>query len=142
MFRMSIPKISKEEFKKRYDRIKPVVRVNGKLHYLRKFTLEEARRTSFLWNVKDNLGDEVKKRKLHALEGQDFICLHKYGYPGIFKPSVYEVVAQIDERILPLVRAFEIIECPENIDDFSKDSFTSIAYANGYHVSVVRLYGE
>ena len=140
MFEMKIPKISDEELKKRYSQIKPIVRVNSKLYYLREFSLEEAIYTSFLWAVRKNLGKETKL--LHELEGKDFVCLHTYGHPGIFKPTLYEVLAQIDKKVLPLVRAFEIIEYPENIADFSKDSFTSIAYANGYHVSVVRLYGE
>ena len=50
MFEVSIPKISDEEMKKRYEQIKPVITVNGKLHYLREFTFEELRGTSYLWN--------------------------------------------------------------------------------------------
>ena len=85
--------------------------------------------------------DEVGKDELEVLEGRDFVCLHMYGYYGLFKPSVGEVLSQINEYDLPWVKAFEIIEKPETAEDFYKDSFTSIAFENGYHVSTVRLYG-
>ena len=84
--------------------------------------------------------EEVGKNELEVWEGHDFVCLHTYGYYGIFKPSVGEVLAQIRERDVPIVKAFEIIESPQTADDFYKDSFTSIAFDNGYHVSTVRLY--
>ena len=66
--------------------------------------------------------------------------MHSWNFYGFFKPSVGEVLAQIKEHDLPLVKAFEIIEGPQTVDDFHKDSFTSIAFDNGYHVSTVRLY--
>ena len=50
MFKVSIPKISDEEMKKRYEQIKPVITVNGKLHYFREFTFEELSGISYLWN--------------------------------------------------------------------------------------------
>ena len=56
--------------------------------------------------------------------------------------SIREVLSQINELILPWVRAFEIIEFPEKSEDFYKDSFTTIIFNKGYHVSTVRLYGE
>lgn len=83
---------------------------------------------------------EVGEGELEVLEGRDFVCLHGYGYYGLFKPSIGEVLSQIKEYDLPFVSAFEIIESPEVAEDFHKDSFTSIAFDNGYHVSKVRLY--
>ena len=142
MFKVSIPKISDEEMMKRYKLIKPVITVDGKLHYFRDYSLEEITESSFFFNRKDDVREEVGKDKLEVWEGHDFVCLHTYGYYGIFKPSVGEVLAQISERDVPIVKAFEIIENPQTADDFYKGNFTSIAFDNGYHVSTVRLYVE
>ena len=141
MFEVSIPKISDEEMMKRYKQIKPVITVNGKLHYFREYTLEELSDISYLWNYEKNVREEVGKDELEVLEGRDFVCLHSYSYYRLFKPSVGEVLSQINEHNLHFVKAFEIIESPQTVDDFYKDSFTSIALDNGYHVSTVRLYG-
>ncbi len=142
MFNVSIPTISDEELKRRYEQIKPVITVNGKLYYFREFTFDELRSISYLWKYDEDVRDEVGKDELEVLEGRDFFCLHDYGYPGFFRPSIAEVLSQIKEDHLPFVKAFEIIESPKTANDFYKDSFTSIAFDNGYHVSTVRLYGE
>lgn len=140
MFKMSIPEISYEELQKRYEHIKPVINVDGKLHYFRNFTTDELTQVSFLFER--NIGDEVLENELEVIEGKDFPCLHGYGYYGFFKPSIAEVLSQINSNVLPLVKAFEIIEYPETTSNFTKDSFTYIAFENGFHVSTVRLYKE
>lgn len=140
MFKLSIPKISDEELRKRYEQIKPVVTVDGKLHYMREFTFKELTGIAYLWDIDKNVREEVGEGELEVLEGRDFICLHTWAYYGFFKPSVAEVLSQIKEHDIPLVDAFEIIESPETADDFYKNSFTSIAFDNCYHVSTVRLY--
>lgn len=142
MFEVSIPKLSDEEMMKRYKQIKPVITVNGKLHYFREYTLEELSNMSYFFNRHEDVREEVGEDELEVLEGRDFVCLHSYGYYGLFKPSVGEVLSQIREYDLPIIKAFEIIESPQTSADFHKDSFTSIAFDNGYHVSTVRLYGE
>ena len=138
MFNVSIPKISDEELKKRYEQIRPVITVNGKLHYFREFTLDELRSINYLWNIAFDVREEVEENKFEVLEGKDFVCLHYYADPRLFKPSVADVLSQIKESDLPFVKAFEIIKSPKKV----KDSFTSIAFDNGYHVSTVMLYGE
>ena len=142
MFEVSIPKLSDEEMMKRYKQIKPVITVDGKLHYFREYTLEELSNMSYFFNRHEDVREEVGEDELEVLEGRDFVCLHSYGYYGHFKPSVGEVLSQISEYDLPIIKAFEIIESPQTSADFHKDSFTSIAFDNGYHVSTVRLYGE
>lgn len=141
MFNVSIPKISNAEIQKRYKLIKPVITVNGKLHYFREFSPKELSSYSYLWNISEDVRKEVGENELEILEGRDFICLHTYGYHGFFKPSIAEVLSQIKEHDIPLIKAFEIIESPQTSADFYKDSFTSIAFNQGYHVSTVRLYG-
>ena len=140
MFNVSIPKLSIEEVLKRYQRIRPLVHVDGKLYYLREFTPEEICGISYLWECEEDKRDEVGEDELEVMEGRDFVCLIKYTFYGLFKPTVSEVLRQIDDRDLPFVRAFEIIDYPRVAEDFHKDSFTSIAFSNGYHVAMVRLY--
>lgn len=140
MFNVSIPEISSEEMMKRYKQIKPVVNVDGKLHYFREYTLEELSNRSYLFNRDEDVREEVDEDELKIIENAEFICLHSYGYYGFFKPSISEVLAQIDDTILPWVKAFEIIESPQAKNDFFKNSFTSIVFDKGYHVSTVRLY--
>ena len=142
MFEVSIPRISDEEMMKRYEQIKPVIKVNGKLHYFREYTLKELRNTSYLFNRDEDVREKVDEGELEAWEGKNFVCLHTWNYYGFFKPTIGEVLSQIEENDLPFVKAFEIIEAPQTADDFNKDSFTSIAFDNGYHVSTVRLYRE
>lgn len=140
MFKVSIPKISDEELTSRYEQIEPVVTWDGKLHYFKEFDFESLRNISFLWNIEERLDCVVPAGELEVLEGHDFICLHSYGAPNFFKPSIAEVLAQIDECSLKSAVAFEIIESPCLIQDFNKDELSSIAFKNGYHVSTVRLY--
>lgn len=140
MFKVSIPKISDEEMKRRYNQIKPVITLNGKLHYFREYTFEELSSISYLRNSDEDVREEVCENELEVLECRDFFCLHAHGFCGCFHPSVGEVLAQIDEHDLPFVKAFEIIGTPQRANGSYKDSFTSIAFDNGYHVTTVRLY--
>ena len=130
--------ITNEEIIERYSRIKPVVKKGGKLYWLRTFSDEELFNISYLWN--DETEKPVEEGEIVPISGKDFRCLHKYGYYGLFKPSVAEVLTQIDPEVLDSVVAFEIIDSPETGDDFYKDEFTTTAFNSGYHVSTVRLY--
>ena len=140
MAEVLIPSISDEELYKRYETIKPVITVNGKLHYLRKFSLDEIKGITYIWNLEKDLRQEVDEGELEQWEGKDFKCLHTFGYSRLFKPSIGEVLSQINECDVPMVKAFEIIKHPHLFSDFEQDSFTSRAFKAGYHVSVVRLY--
>lgn len=140
MFEVSIPEISDEEMLKRYQKIKPVVTVDGKLYYLRDFTLDEIRGISYLWEIEKNLGKEVGENELDVWENHDFSCIHGYGYYGFFKPSIGEVLSQIEEFEVPFIKAFEIIRSPQTAEDFYENSLTHIILDKGYHVSTVRLY--
>lgn len=140
MFKMSIPKISEEELLKRYEQVKPVVSKNGQLFALREYPLEELKTCSYTWDLDANVREKIKEGELEPLQGRDFYCIHTYGYHGFFKPTIYEVLAQIEEHVLPLVSAFEIIEKPGCAEDFHRDWFTTMAFRQSYHVSKVRLY--
>lgn len=140
MFDVSIPKFPVEEIIRRYKDIKPVITVDGKLHYFREFTPEELSSISYLWNRAEDVREEVGKDELKVWKGHDFACLHSYGYPGLFKPSLSEVLSQIKTEDLNLVKAFEIIESPKAAVDFYKDALTASIFEKGFHVSIVRLY--
>ncbi len=140
MFEVSIPKITDEEMMERYKKIKPVVTVDGKLYYLRDFALDEIRGIAYLRHLENNLANEVKEGELTVWENHDFSCLHAYGYYDLFKPSVGEVLSQIDEKDIPFIKAFEIIRSSQIEKDFQEDSLTSIIFNKGYHISKVRLY--
>lgn len=142
MRKVSIPNISDKEMLKRYRNIKPVITKNGKLYHLREYTLDEIKCRSYTWYVDEDMREEVGEDELVALQGKDFVCLHRYGYYGFFKPKIGEVLAQIKEADVPFVRAFEIIKIPKTIEEIYKDRLTNIAFYSGYHVSIVRLYGE
>lgn len=135
MFKMSIPQISDEEILKRYEHIKPVITVNDKLYHFKEFTLDEIRNISYIWNYVEDIREEVTADELEIIPGQDFICLHTYAYYGLFKPSIAEVLSQIDDSIIGAVAAFEIIS-----DYPLPDSLCYIAAKNSLHVSMVRLY--
>ncbi len=140
---MSDPHISwitNEEIIERYSHIKPVVKKDGKLYWLRKFSDEELFDISYLWN--DETEKPVEENEIIPILGKDFRCLHEYGYYGLFKPSVAEVLTQINPEVLDSVVAFEIIESPKTADDFYKDEFTTAALNSGHHVSMVRLYRQ
>ncbi len=140
MFLVSIPGITDEEMMRRYECVKPVVMMNGKLHYLREYTLEELKSTSYLFNKVQDVRQEVDSDELEIWEGKDFLCLHEYGRVGLFKPSVGEVLSQMAGYYTMYAKAFEIIQMPKVVEDFHKDALSSIAFENGYYVSVVRLY--
>lgn len=95
MFDIQIPKITDEELLEKYRRIKPLVRdsEDGILKWVkgdeRIYVLRE---TSYI--CAPTYLRPVKPDELDHLESYDFACIHTTN--GIFKPSVAEVLAQID----------------------------------------------
>ena len=110
------------------------------MYHLREYTLEELKTLSYPCSFCEDVQKEVDKDELEVWEGKDFVCLHKYGHSAIFRPKISEVLSQIRPYDLLTVKAFEIIETPNSTNNIYKNSFTSIAFDNGYHVSTVRLY--
>ena len=137
MYKVSIPDIGKEELLARYKRIKPIVEIEGKKYFLREFTADELSGISYIWNASENKRELVDMNEYVPRLECDFECIHKYGYYALFKPSIAEVLAQIPERELKYVDAFEIIESPKTEKDFNKNK---IVFDNGFHISKVRLY--
>lgn len=144
MIEMRIVDIGADELQRRNAKIRPVVSRNGKLYYLRPYSLREIRTTSYYDTCDRDIIEPVKENTLEVLEGCDFLCLHPYDYADKekrFRPTVADVLRQISRRHLWWVKAFEIIEEPQGVPSGREDTFPSIAFNSGYHVSKVRLYG-
>jgi len=138
MKKLSIPSITDEELMRRYLKIKPIAEVAEVKYWLRDYSLEELRKLVYLWNVVPDKREPVGEA-LSNHTHYDFQCLHTFGYHGIFKPSIAEVLAQIPEDVLEncFIDAFEIINTPTSNGGFSD---YKKALDLGFHVSVVRLY--
>ena len=113
MKQLSIPEISDEELMRRYLKIRPIAAVGNGKYWLRNYSIDEMRNTSYFWNLfadrTEPVGDALSCHDHHEFE-----CLHSFGYHGFFKPSVAEVLAQIPEDVLKrfTVDAFEIVYRP------------------------------
>ena len=137
MYNVSIPDISDEELLRRYQKIKPIVEVGGVKYFLREFSKKELKNQSYINEVEKDIVKKVNMRLFVPCIGQDFECIHKYGHPMFFKPSIAEVLAQIPEGQVDFVDAFEIIEFPQVDNELIRNK---IVFDNGYHISMVRLY--
>jgi hypothetical protein len=138
MFEVSIPSFSDSELEKRYEQVKPIVKVDDKLYYLRDYSIAEFSTFSYLSYIDDDIREEVCENDLVSLNDLDFACLYDTRNQT---PTIGEILSQIDRKFLPLVKAFEVIEYPKTINDFYKNSMTTIAFQNGFYVATVRLYG-
>lgn len=136
MYNVSIPEISKEALLLRYSHIKPIVDIDGKKYFIRDYTEEELSSRSYTFNKREDKTEPVDMR-MFVPRGNPFECIHAYGYYGVFAASIAEVLAQIEERDVKFVDAFEIIESPKRASDFAKNK---IVFDNGYHISKVQLY--
>lgn len=69
----------------------------------------------------------------------EVVTYHSYGYYGLFKPSIAEVLSQIPAQHLENAVAFEIIQQPETVEDLN----INIDILNlGYHAAATRIYGN
>lgn len=135
---LSIPPITDEELMRRYLKIKPIAEIGSQKYWLKTYSIDEMRNTSYFWNLFSDRREPVSD-ELSCHDHEDFKCLHSYGSHGIFKPSIAEILAQIPENALKhfTIDAFEIIDNPASSGNLKK--FRE-AMECGYHTSVVRLY--
>lgn len=123
-----IPEVSEEKIKELFSRIKPVIDYNGVKKYIKDV---DPFNISYIWSPK------TKGIANNLIAIKDIITYHSYGYYGLFKPSIAEVLAQIPDDIVDKVDAFEIIEHPECAEDLNDNSD---ALNDGFHVAKTRLY--
>ena len=135
-----LPSISNEKLLELYSRIRPIRRdEDGDPCWLKDFPLDKLRGCSYIWEPED-VGEKVAASGIVLKPIGAFKCLHGYGYYGLFKPSVAEVLSQIPYGFVDEAKAFEIVEAPETAEDFCCDAFNSSAFDHHCHVSVVQLY--
>ena len=124
-----IPEVPKKRIEELAERIKPVVQFARKgKYYIRPVDLFGI---AYTWDPKS--ADKATGLKLLC----DITTYHTYGYYGMFKPSIAEVLAQIPAEYLDKVVAFEIVGSPETADDLNREHEAVNA---GYHVATTRLY--
>lgn len=132
---MEIPEIDDKRLKELYQLLKPIVTIDEIKYLLREFTLHELRNQSYIWDSKEDKRDVVDSSKLEIVD--DFLCLHTWGYYGLFKPSIAEVLSQAPKNVIEQANTFEIIERPETLEDVFK---YKEVIDNGFHLSKVRTY--
>ena len=133
--KLQIPEIDDNRLKELYQLLKPIVTIDEMKYLLREFTLQELRNQSYIWNRHEDKRDVVDPNKLETVD--DFLCLHTWGYYGLFKPSIAEVLSQAPESVIEQANTFEIIESPETREDVFK---YKEVIDNGFHLSKVRAY--
>ena len=133
--KLEIPEINDKRLKELYQLLKPIVTIDEMKYLLREFTLQELRNQSYIWNRHEDKRDVVDPNKLEIVD--DFLCLHTWGYYGLFKPSIAEVLSQAPESVIEQANTFEIIESPETREDVFK---YKEVIDNGFHLSKVRAY--
>ena len=135
-----LPEISDDKLLELYSRIRPVRRdEEGNPCWVKDFSLERLRGSSYIWEPSD-VGEKLAATGIVLTPIGAFKCLHGYGYYGLFKPSIAEVLSQIPYGFIDEANAFEIVEAPERAEDFHCDAFNSSAFDHHCHVSVVQLY--
>ncbi len=133
--KLEIPEIDDKRLKELYHLLKPIVTIDEMKYLLREFTLQELRNQSYIWNRHEDKREIIDSNKLETVD--DFLCLHTWGYYGLFKPSIAEVLSQAPESVIEQANTFEIIESPETREDVFK---YKEVIDNGFHLSKVRAY--
>ena len=102
-------------------------------YYLRDYSLKELRGQSYLWNAHNDIRSKVDLSNTKIL--MDFSCYHTYGYCGLFKPSIAEVLEQFPDEVLEEANAFYVLSHSEDIRDLNLEKRITEA---GCHHSRVR----
>lgn len=127
---INIPEITEERLNELFKRIKPVMEFDGVKHHIRKCHL---RNTAYIWDAKKTKPVPLL-RELTAIR-----TYHTYGYYGMFKPSIAEVLAQIPADIIDQVTEFEIVKIPLDAKDLNEEQRALNA---GFHVATTVLYAR
>lgn len=123
--------ISDEKLKSLLARIRPVFDFPNKGKCFVKSC--DPREVSYIWDaVPDGIAKDLKPIC-------DIDTYHTFGYYGLFKPSIAEVLAQIPEDKLDQVVAFEIVEQPRTSEDLNRQINAINA---GFHRAKTRLHAR
>lgn len=130
-----IPDISDERLESLVGKIKPVVRCSNFVYADIVEMNHEGDLLCYLEDVDPKMDNFVQNPKLGKVaEGlkhlADIKTYHKFGVPVVFSPTVAEVLAQIPEKYLDEVAAFETVSHGLSHENLIDDC----------HVTVTRLY--
>ena len=129
-----IPKIKDEELLRKYDKIKPIIKIDNIYYKLRKYNLEQLKNYSYIIDRFQTKEDIIKEENISVID--EFSCYHVYGYYGLFQPKVYEVLSQHPEKHLNDSNAFYIYDAPRSKEELEnqKDIIN-----NGYYKTKVKI---
>jgi len=122
-----IPALKDAELKHLSKRIEPLVEKDNELRRIKKCDLKTI---AFMWSPKfKGVADDVEPFR-------SIITYHTWAYYGFFKPTIYEVLAQIPDDCLGETVAFSVAG-PEDVDDLNEQRDI---LNEGYHRAVTTLY--
>lgn len=129
-----IPNVPRAELYRRYEKILPLVLRRGKVYQIRRE--EDIIGQSYTWDPEILCVDEDR-----PVVGE-ITTYHAWGYYGMFKPSIGEVLAQIPDDLLDKVAAFAIMKWPETRDDMFDGGENQRILNLGFHTATTRLFGQ
>jgi len=115
-----IPSLSEKKLLERASRIKPVVRDKESLHFIKPVDIQSV---AFTW-APELTEDAEMLHEFHRIK-----TYHSFGYGGLFKPSIEEVLAQLPDDIARQMVAFETFLMSQEICDGSYHLAETIIYA-------------
>ena len=107
-----LPHLTDDELLARYKRIKPIVSYQELYYYLKRYNAEILRNHSYISNIEKDIREQVDMTDVKTLA--EFPCYHTYGWYGLFKPTIAEVLQQFPDDVLEEANAFYMTSAPEN----------------------------
>lgn len=133
-----LPHVSDEELLNRFQKIRPIVKYKDWLYYYKTDTnIEELRNVEYMWDPKNDIRELVNIEYFEELGV--FPCYHTYGYYGIFKPTIAEVLEQFPDEYLEQATAFYMVDYPKNDIDLNKQLEIVNSGCHESRVSALRL---
>lgn len=102
--------INDEVLEELYNKLRPVVTVNGAKYLLKRYALEQIKKEAYL--VNKNLDKEIYLDNSEIKVVGSFDFMKEYSNPLSFKPTIEDVLIEVPKMIFDKANAFEIDEIP------------------------------
>lgn len=129
-----IPKITDEELLRKYDKIKPIIKIDDVYYRLRKYNLDQLKNYSFIIDRYQTKDDIIDEENISIID--EFSCYHEYGYYGLYQPKVYEVLSQFPVKYLNKANAFYIYDSPRSNEELERQKNI---INNGYYKTKIKI---